>query len=170
MYALRHCDPKARLHSFSSGTMTVPGACSRLRAGANNTCLRKCGVTWLPESSSAGHVRRKSESGASVAASPSRVHPLHATPRCRQRHSQAWRKVQPTPEGLRPGNRATMKCMLVVSTALVATTRASWMLNAGLLLLHEVSTLSPSMVLFLPSRSDESVVSPSCPMFFQVLA
>lgn len=71
MYALRHCDPKARLHFFSSGTMTVPGACSRLRAGANNTCLRKCGVTWLPESSSAGHVRRKSESGASVATSPS---------------------------------------------------------------------------------------------------
>ncbi|NPT41462.1 hypothetical protein GNZ12_09050 [Paraburkholderia sp. 1N] len=62
-----------------------------------------------------------------------------------------------------------MKCMLVVSTALVATTRASWMLNAGLLL-HEVSTLSPSMVLFSPARSDESVVSPSCPTFFQVLA
>ena len=47
MYALRHCDPKARLHSFSSGTMTVPGACSRLRAGANNTCLHKCRVIEL---------------------------------------------------------------------------------------------------------------------------
>lgn len=47
MYALRHCDLKARLRFFSSSTTTVPGACFRPRPGANNTCLHKCRVIGL---------------------------------------------------------------------------------------------------------------------------
>ena len=47
MYALRHCDRKARLHFFSSGTMTVHGTCSRLTPGANNPCRQKCRVIGL---------------------------------------------------------------------------------------------------------------------------
>lgn len=34
MYALKLCGREARLPFFSSGTMTVHGACSRLRSGA----------------------------------------------------------------------------------------------------------------------------------------